>query len=553
MRDDAAREAASELQFAALVDAIADDPSRRDGLRDLLREDHPSYDQRGATAVVRMRGWVLAALARTGVPDDALVFVLEELDTGRDPYLVAAAARALRACTAPRAAFAPFLMRAFENVRYHDEPVTFDAYGEYATASGATTPVGEVMATLAWLGPLARGVLPEIEALRSTRGVSRRLRVELDRAVAAIAGASVEAPDTETCCGLPGGIGQALSWLPGLRQDGPAVAAIQFEDQDGSPVRFHDVFHGQPSIVVFFYTRCDNPLKCSLTVAKLARVQRMLDEQGLAGRVRTAAITYDPAYDLPSVLRGYGESRSLRMDGGHRMLRATQGMAALRGHFGLGVNFVGSIVNRHRIELFVLDAGGRVRFSFERVRWDEQQVIDRAAALVREADHPRAPSQAAEPAVTTSVSRAASGGRAFGSPAAGLLGSVGVAFFPKCPVCWAAYMSVFGVAGLERMPYAPWMLPVLTAVLLVNVASVWWRSRATGRRAAVYLVAAGALAILGVHAGFFAQAAAWGGVALTLLGSVLSAFDVDRIVAGTRPRALQPRAAPAHVTPPSLG
>ena len=36
---------------------------------------------------------------------------------------------------------------------------------------------------------------------------------------------------------------------------------------------FKDFFHGQPSIVVFFYTRCDNPMKCSLTVAKLARVQ----------------------------------------------------------------------------------------------------------------------------------------------------------------------------------------------------------------------------------------------------------------------------------------
>ena len=55
-----------------------------------------STTERGAAAIVRMRGWVLLAMARAGVSDAALVFVLEELDTGIDPYLVAAAARALR-------------------------------------------------------------------------------------------------------------------------------------------------------------------------------------------------------------------------------------------------------------------------------------------------------------------------------------------------------------------------------------------------------------------------------------------------------------------------
>src|ERR1700752_2921277 len=86
----------SEPQFAALVDALAADPDRHAQLTELLREDHPLYDQRGTATTVRMRGWVLLALARTRVSDAALPFVLEELDTGIDAYLVAAAARALR-------------------------------------------------------------------------------------------------------------------------------------------------------------------------------------------------------------------------------------------------------------------------------------------------------------------------------------------------------------------------------------------------------------------------------------------------------------------------
>ena len=91
----------SETEFAARVDALAADPDRREQLTDLLREDHALYAQRGTATIVRMRGWVLLALARVGVSDTALIFVLEELDTGVDAYLVAAAARALRSYPRP--------------------------------------------------------------------------------------------------------------------------------------------------------------------------------------------------------------------------------------------------------------------------------------------------------------------------------------------------------------------------------------------------------------------------------------------------------------------
>src|SRR6185503_1051970 len=84
---------ASDEEFAELVDALVADPNRHDQLKDLLRENHPWYNERGAATVAQMRGWALLGLARIGVSDHALLFVLEELDTGIDPYLVATAAR----------------------------------------------------------------------------------------------------------------------------------------------------------------------------------------------------------------------------------------------------------------------------------------------------------------------------------------------------------------------------------------------------------------------------------------------------------------------------
>jgi len=71
-----------------------------------------------------------------------------------------------------------------------------------------------------------------------------------------------------------------------------------------------------------------------------------------------------------------------RTDAGHRLFRAAEDNDALREHFGLGVGFVGPLVNRHRIELYVLDAEGRVAVSFEQLRWDEQEVVARAAGML---------------------------------------------------------------------------------------------------------------------------------------------------------------------------
>jgi protein SCO1/2 len=521
--------AQSESQFAAWVDALAADPDGRGQLTDLLREDHPIYDQRGTATTVRMRGWVLLALARAGFSDAALLFVLEELDTGIDAYLVAAAARTLRSYPSPTAAFTPFVMRALANIRYRDEPVSFENYGDYAVSATGTSPVRELLATLAWLGPHARGALREVESLRGS--LSRKLLVDIDRTVEAIRGADpIDEPGTDLCCALPSGLGNMFSWALGSRRGCEPVESIVFEDHDGAVTPFRELFQGHPSIVVFFYTRCDNPLKCSLTITKLARVQKLLEARGLADRIHTAAITYDPAYDLPARLRGYGQNRGVRMDARHRMLRAIDGVDALRRHFELGVNFIESLVNRHRIEVYILDAEGRIAVSFERIHWDEQQVVERALEVLGEKLDAAGSEVSSEPADPSARRRTA-------SSAFGTLASLGVAFFPKCPVCWAAYLSVLGIAGLERIPYSSWLQPVLIAVMLINLGSLWLRGRATGRMRGFYLAGAGALAIVVSRLGpGWENAAVWG-VVLTLAGSLLSALSPwnRRLAAPGRP------------------
>lgn len=107
---------------------------------------------------------------------------------------------------------------------------------------------------------------------------------------------------------------------------------------------------------------------------QLARLQGELQESGFSGIVRTAAVTYDPGFDLPPRMRAYGENRVLLFGQHNRMLRTVEGLPTLENYFQLGVNFVGSIVNRHQIELNILDAAGLVQHSLTRLQWDTRDV-----------------------------------------------------------------------------------------------------------------------------------------------------------------------------------
>jgi protein SCO1/2 len=257
-----------------------------------------------------------------------------------------------------------------------------------------------------------------------------------------------------------------------------------------------------------------------------------LEAGGLSDQIRTAAISYDPAYDLPERIRGYGQNRGVLLDERHRMLRTVEGVESLRRHFKLGVNFIESLVNRHRLEVYILDSEGRTAASFERLHWDEQEVVARAIQLLSE---PRAPADAPYPiedvelgGETNLAEPHLDKSRKTAPPVFATLASIAVAFFPKCPVCWAGYMSMLGIASLGQIPYSPWLQPVFVVVMLINLGSVWVRGRSTGRMSPFYLVSAGALAILVSRQGPGVEKAAAWGVGLTFAGSMLSALSVRK-------------------------
>ena len=325
-------QAASEL--AARIDEL-----RRTGdaasLTAMLAEESPLFAGRGTNEVERLRGYVLASFESAGLPAEAVPFVLEELETGHNPYTVAGAARALRGADDVPAEAAALLAAAIERLQVGDDVVAFDRF-EPGPSSGATvTVLGELAETLALLQPRGGSCCStrHAEPLRAPNGSGRL-----------------------------------------------AIDELELEDQDARRLSLGEAFAGRPTALGFFYTRCNNPQKCSLTVTRLGQLARRIDAEGHDANV--AGVTYDPRFDRPERLRRYGLDRGVVFSERCLLLRTAGPFDPLQEAFGLGVGFGPVTVNRHRLDLVVLDPSLAVAARFERRLWDEDEVVDalRAAA-----------------------------------------------------------------------------------------------------------------------------------------------------------------------------
>ena len=117
-----------------------------------------------------------------------------------------------------------------------------------------------------------------------------------------------------------------------------------------------------------------------------------------------------------------------------------------------------------------------------------------------------------------------SSARTFGALALSFL----VAFFPKCPMCWAAYCSALGLAGISGSPYMEALLPLLVAMLGFHLISLAKQVGKVGYGPLLISVAGAATLFLVRH---FTPSLQWGlngGILLIVGGSVWNSFVMRR-------------------------
>lgn len=351
--------------------ALRHAPGGGEELAALLPERSAIYRGLSANTTDRIRGFILASFESAGLPQSALPFVLEELATGINPYTVAAAARALRGCAKiPDQTFA-LLVTAADRIAANDDSVQYEIIDPTAPTVQRTSALAEIIQTIGGAGPRARPLWATIETMAVRGDICPEAGAAIEQACLRLSA------NGESCCCAP----QAPFARPGKSPSPADIDDIGLQDQSGQTVTFRDFFYGSPSVVTFFYTRCMNPEKCSLTVSKLAALQRRLAAEVLSGRINIGALTYDPVYDHPRRLQMYGLDRGFRFDDRNRFLRTLGPFTPVRDKFDLGVGFGAATVNHHGVELLVLDAGGAPVREFRRVRWEEAEVV----AAIKEA------------------------------------------------------------------------------------------------------------------------------------------------------------------------
>lgn len=113
--------------------------------------------------------------------------------------------------------------------------------------------------------------------------------------------------------------------------------------------------------------------------------------------------------------------------------------------------------------------------------------------------------------------------------AGSMLLSIIIAFFPKCPFCWAIYMSMFGCLGIAKLPYMKWLLPVLLVFLALHLFMLYKKAARIGY-IPFGISVFGAVTILCTRTFFPLEN--WlliTGMVSIMLGSVINSFTNNRL------------------------
>ena len=165
----------------------------------------------------------------------------------------------------------------------------------------------------------------------------------------------------------------AIRWelpAPGTYDLPPIAHVPDFSllDERGAPARLLDLGPDQVAIVSFVYTRCADGKGCPAALAILPRLDRAVAaDRELAGRVRIATVSFDPAHDSPARMAELRQALAPR--GAWRFLTAAspEAIAPVLSAFGQdALPLVGADAHelglfRHVLKVFLVDASGAIR------------------------------------------------------------------------------------------------------------------------------------------------------------------------------------------------
>ncbi|KQT35587.1 hypothetical protein ASG22_00720 [Chryseobacterium sp. Leaf405] len=472
--------------ITGLIDSIKK-PGQRfntSSLVELLSERHPIYKNRSSIASSHIRGYLIEAFHTIGMPQKGLPYILEELETSFSPYIVAAAAKAVRGIKEPHSGIVAFLNKSIYNIWQADAIVNYSSFlGPYDQTVN-TTALKEIFKSLQWLEGKAQYVLPDLYHLETQMAeyFSSENRKLLTECIETIEKADASVDD---CCTLPIEVYNQKDNHQSSKSE-IALDNIMLQDHEGNLLEWNDYFKGKYTVLSFFYTKCHNPRKCIQTIYNLANIQKKIKASNYSD-IQTAAITYDPTYDTSSILKSYGNNRNYHFDESNRMFRVTDGMRSLIENLDIGVNYKGAEVNVHRIEVYIINPEGKIERSFLRFQAEDNLIMDALEELVGNEKLPvskKTEQKSKKPTITNRLST--------------IVLPILIAFFPKCPMCWMAYFNLIGISSIVSVSYQPWLVYAFAGLAIFNLVNLYRLSKKRNGLFPFYLALVGML-LLGLN------------------------------------------------------
>lgn len=140
---------------------------------------------------------------------------------------------------------------------------------------------------------------------------------------------------------------------------GEVVPDFTLTDQSNQKVSLSD-FRGKGVVISFLFTRCPYPDKCPMLGKKLLDLAELSDRIDKAGQLQVLAITLDPAYDKPEVLKAYAQGFDEKHKNWKFLTGTENDIAKVAGAFGI-IYWTENGVVEHNMRTAFIDPSGTLR------------------------------------------------------------------------------------------------------------------------------------------------------------------------------------------------
>ncbi|MBK9137983.1 MAG: SCO family protein [Verrucomicrobia bacterium] len=155
---------------------------------------------------------------------------------------------------------------------------------------------------------------------------------------------------------------------------GDPLPNYQFTNELRQPVNLAD-FRGQALGLTFIYTRCPYPTFCPRQSQQFAEAcARLKAMPDAPENWHLLSLSFDPAYDTPSVLRAYGQRHNYDPRRWNFLTGAMIDIDAITEQFGTIFARDGEGWS-HNVRTVVIDAAGRVQRIFVGVEWTTDEFV----------------------------------------------------------------------------------------------------------------------------------------------------------------------------------